>query len=155
MKTLHNSDAVQANQADLQYTMTATLRDESGNVKQVEQVHNTVTAVGKNMIADRLLAAPTLGVPTHMGIGTGTATATALGAELTRNALTSKTRSTNVVTMQGDYAAGTGTGAITEAGIFDAAAAGNTLLTTGFAAINKAASDTLQIVWTLTISSLS
>lgn len=152
METLHNADAVQANQADLQYTMTATLRDENGIVKQVEQVHNTVTQVGKNMIADRLLAAPTLGVPTHMGIGTGTATATALGLELTRNALTSKTRSTNVVTMQGDYAAGTGTGAITEAGIFDAAAAGNTLLTTGFAVINKAASDTLQIVWTLTIS---
>lgn len=147
-----SQSGVQANSMDLAYTMTAVLRDQHGNVKQTERVHNTVTANGKNAIADQLLAAPTLGKPTHMGIGTGTATATALQTEIDRNVLTSKTRSGAVVTFTGDWSAGDGTGAITEAGIFDASSAGNTLLTTAFAVINKGANDTLQIVWTLTIS---
>lgn len=145
-------DRIEANSQDLQYTMHAVLRDANGNVKDERSIHNAVTTAGKNMIADRLLASPTLGVPTHMGVGTGTPSATALGAELDRNALTSKTRSNAVVTMVGNWAAGDGTGAITEAGVFDAASAGNCHLTTSFAVINKGANDTLQITWTLTIS---
>lgn len=104
------------------------------------------------MIADRVLASPTLGVPTHMAIGTGTPTTTALGTELDRNALTSKTRSSNVVTMQGDWAAGDGTGSITEAGIFDAASTGNMHSSASFSVVTKGASDTLSIVWTWTVS---
>lgn len=130
----------------------AELRDQFGNVKQVRHVYNTVTTPGKNMIADRLLASPTLGVPTHMAIGTGSPSGTALGTELDRNALTSKTRSNAVVTMVGDWAAGDGTGAITESGVFDASSSGNMHLSTSFSVINKAASDSLQITWTLTIS---
>lgn len=145
-------DRIEANSSDLNYTMHAVLRDEHGNVKAERQIHNAVTTAGKNMIADRLLASPTLGVPTHMGIGTGTPSATDLGTALDRNALTSKTRSNAVVTMVGNWAAGDGTGAITEAGVFDAASAGNCHLTTSFAVINKGANDTLQITWTLTIS---
>jgi hypothetical protein len=71
---------------------------------------------------------------------------------LDRNALTSKTRSNAVVTMVGDWAAGDGTGAITEAGIFDAASAGNMWVSASFSTINKAAGDTLQITWTLTFA---
>lgn len=145
-------DSIEANSMDLNYTMHAVLRDASGAVKQEQTVHNTVTTAGKNAIADQLLASPTLGKPTHMGIGTGTPSGTALGTEIDRNALTSKTRSGAVVTMVGDWAAGDGTGAITEAGVSDASSAGNTLLTTSFSTINKGASDTLQITWTLTIS---
>ena len=148
----NTTDRIEANSMDLEYTMQAVLRDANGNVKQEVSVHNTVTTAGKNAIADQLLAAPTLGKPTHIGIGTGTPTATALGTEIDRNALTSKTRSGAVVTMQGDWAAGDGTGAITEAGIFDASSAGNCLTTTSFSVINKGANDTLQITWTLTIS---
>jgi hypothetical protein len=151
MKAQVNEQVV-ANSMDLAYTVRAILRDRDGNVKQDVTEHNTVTTAGKNAIADQLLAAPTLGKPTHMGIGTGTPSATALTTEIDRNALTSKTRSNAVVTMQGDWAAGDGTGAITEAGIADAASAGNFLLVTGFSVINKGANDTLQIVWTLTIS---
>lgn len=145
-------DAIQANSMDLEYTMHAVLRDAAGNVKTERKIHNTVTTAGKAAIADQLLASPTLGKPTHMGIGTGTPGASALGTEIDRNALTSKTRSGAVVTMTGDWAAGDGTGAITEAGVMDASSSGNTLLTTSFSVINKAAGDTLQIVWTLTVS---
>lgn len=128
------------------------LRDEFGNVKQIVNVYNTVTTAGKNGIADQILASPSLNKPTHMAIGTGTGGTTSLNTELDRNALTSKNRSGAVVTMVGDWAAGDGTGAITEAGVFDAASTGNMWLYTSFAVINKGASDTLSNSWTLTIS---
>lgn len=146
------SDGIKANSQELEYTMHAVLRDKLGNIKAEREIHNTVTTNGKNMIADRLLASPTLGVPTHMEIGTGSPAANALGTALDRNALTSKNRSGAVVTMIADWAAGDGTGAITEAGVFDAGSGGNMHLSSSFSAINKAASDTLSITWTLTIS---
>ena len=130
----------------------AVLKDAAGNIKETREGYNTVTTPGKNGIADQVLASPSLGKPTHMGIGTGTPSGTALGTELDRNALTSKTRSNAVVTMVGDWAAGDGTGAITEAGVFDASSTGNMWLSASFSVINKAAGDTLQISWTLTIA---
>lgn len=123
-----------------------------GTLKHSEDIHNTVTTAGKNMMADRLLASPTLGVPTHMAIGTGSPSVTALGTELDRNALTTKTRASNVVTMVGDWAAGDGTGAITEAGVFDASSSGNMHLSTSFSVVNKGASDVLSISWTWTVT---
>src|SRR3954452_2964641 len=108
------------------------LRDKYGNIKEERHIHNTVTTAGKQGIADQILASPTLGKPTHLGIGTGTGGTTALNTELDRNALTSKTRSGAVDTMVGDWAAGDGTGAITEAGLFDASSSGNMWLYTSF-----------------------
>lgn len=129
------------------------LRAPDGTIKETREC-NTVTTAGKNGAADQILASPTLGKPTHMAIGTGTPAATLLGTEINRNALTSKTRSGAVVTMVGDWAAGAGTGAITEAGIFDVATANtvNMWTSASFAVINKAAGDTLQITWTLTFA---
>lgn len=117
-----------------------------------QQEYNTVTTAGKNGIADQILATPTLGKPTHMAVGTGTGGTTALNTELDRNTLTSKTRSGAVVTMVGDWAAGDATGALTEAGVLTAGAAGDLWLYTTFDVVNKGANDALQITWTLTIS---
>lgn len=128
------------------------LRDKNGNIKDERYIENTVTTAGKAGIADQLLASPSLNKPTHMAIGTGSPAANALGTELDRNALTSKTRSGAVVTMQGDWAAADGTGALTEAGVADAASVGNFYLTNSFAVVNKLAADVLSIVWTLTVS---
>lgn len=127
-----------------------TVRGPDGQIKQQESLHNTVTTNGKAGAADQILASPSLGKPTHMAIGTGSPAANALGTELDRNALTSKTRSGAVVTMVGDWAAGDGTGAITEAGIFDASSTGNMWVSATFSVVNKAAGDTLSITWTLT-----
>lgn len=129
------------------------LRGPDGKVKHAS-THNLVTTAGKNGAADQILAAPTLSKPTHMAIGTGTPAATLLGAEIDRNALTSKLRSGAVVTMVGDWAAGDGTGAITEAGVFDIATANtvNMWMSASFAVVNKLAADTLQITWTLTFA---
>lgn len=126
------------------------LEHEDGSVEEWE-VENLVTTAGKAGIADQILLSPTLAKPTHMAIGTGTPAANALGAELDRNALTSKTRSGAVVTFACSWAAGEGTGALIEAGVFDAASVGNMWCSTTFAVKNKGAADTLTATWTLTI----
>ena len=93
---------------------------------------------------------------THQAIGTGTATAvvanTTLQTELVRVALTSTTVTANAIAYVATYAAGTGTGAITEAGMFDAASAGDMLCRTKFSVINKGADDSMTITWTVTVS---
>lgn len=146
------SDGVDVNSGHLDYNVHIVLRDKSGNIKDERYIHNTVTAAGKAGIADAILASPTLGKPTHMGVGTGTPAANALGTEADRNALTSKTRSGAVVTMVGDWAAGDATGALTEAGVFNASTSGDMWLSQSFSVINKSAADTLSISWTLTVS---
>ena len=133
------------------------LRGPDGKIKQRETIHNLIVTVGVNAIVEQLVAAPAIDPPTHMGIGTGStapaAGQTALsGTELDRNAFTSKNRSGAVLTMVADWAAGDGTGAITEAGIFNAASTGDMYARATFSAINKAAGDTLQITWTFTLS---
>ena len=50
------------------------------------------------------------------------------------------------------FGAGTGTGAITEAGLLNASSSGTLLCRTVFSVINKGANDTLGITWTVTIS---
>ena len=93
---------------------------------------------------------------THMALGTGTNAAavgdTTLQTEIDRNALTSTTVSTNTVAYGCTWAAGDGTGAITEAGLFDAASSGDMLARTVFSVVNKGASDSITITWTITIS---
>ena len=92
----------------------------------------------------------------HMAIGSNSTAAasgdSALGTELGRVALTSTTVSTNSVTYVGDFPAGTGTGAVVEAGILNASSSGTLLCRTVFSVVNKAAADTLKITWTLTVS---
>lgn len=129
-----------------------------GELKDSRERHNLIVTVGRNGITDRLLASPTIAVPTHMELGTGT-TAPAAGdtalqtvIAASRVALTSKTRSTNVLTMVGDWAAGTATNAaISEAGVFNAASGGDMYSRATFTAINKGASDTLKITWQWTV----
>ena len=50
------------------------------------------------------------------------------------------------------FEAGDGTGAVKEAGIFNAATGGDMLSRTTFAVVNKAADDTMAVTWTITLS---
>ncbi len=136
----------------LKWNMHIELFGKNGKKKDERFIHNTVTTAGKAGFADQVLASPTLAKMGWMAIGTSSPGATLLGTETARVAFTSKTRSSAVVTVVGDYAAGTGTGAITEAGTFDVVTANtvNMWMSASFAAINKGASDTLKITWTLT-----
>ena len=126
-----------------------------GQVKQEEEIKNLVVTVGKNFIASRMKDA-TATAMSHMAIGTGTTAAavgdTTLGTEAGRVALTSTTVTTNNVAYVATFPAGTGTGAITEAGILNAASAGTLLCRTVFSVINKGAADTLGITWTVTVN---
>jgi len=134
------------------------LFDEYGNVKE-QGSRNLVTNVGIAFITSRMIGT-TDAVASHMALGTGTtaaaATQTALVAEVGRVANTSATRVTTTVTNDSvDYVAtfnaGTATGAITEAGLFNAASAGTMIARTVFAVINKGALDSLVITWKITI----
>ena len=124
------------------------------NDEVVQEVPNLVVTAGKNYVADRIKNNST--VMSHMAIGTGTAAAaagnTALGSESARTALTSSTVSSNEIVYVDTFAAGVGTGAITEAGIFNASSGGTMLCRTVFSVVNKGASDAMTITWTVTVS---
>ena len=126
------------------------LTHEDGSEERWEK-DNVVTTAGKQGLADQIVSAPTLAKPTHMAVGTGSPSATALGTEIDRNALAGKTRSGAIITFTASWAAGDGTGTLTEAGVFDAASAGNMWCSTTFAAKPKGASDTLSATWTFTV----
>ena len=146
----------QRSRIEIEGEVYALLRDAHGLIKAERHVDNLIVTTGLNAIIERLDSSPATSQPTHMAIGTGTNAAaagdTALQTELDRNALTSNTSSTNVLTMVGDWAAGDGTGAITEAGVLNAASSGTLYSRAVFSAINKGASDTLQITWTYTLT---
>jgi len=132
-----------------------TVTNPEGNVKQEVVVPNLVVTTGKNLIASRLKDT-TDAAMSHMAIGTGSTAAaagdTALGTEAGRVALTSTTVTTNSVAYVASFGAGTGTGAITEAGLLNASSGGTLLCRTVFSVINKGAADTLGITWTVTVS---
>ena len=126
-----------------------------GQVKEEHDFKNLVVTVGKNFVASRMVGA-TAAVMSNMAVGSGTTAAaagdTALGSELGRVALSSGLASGAVVTYAATFPAGTGTGAVTEAGIFNAGTAGTMLCRTVFSVVNKGADDAMNITWTVTIS---
>jgi outer membrane protein assembly factor BamB len=126
-----------------------------GKVKEEHEFKNLVVTVGKNFVASRMVGTASA-VMSHMAVGSNNTAAaagdTALGAELGRVALSTSVATTNVVTYTATFPAGTGTGAIVEAGIFNASSAGTMLCRTVFAVVNKGVDDALSITWTITIS---
>jgi hypothetical protein len=135
-------------------TLGIVLTDENGNLKQELNVTNLVVDTGLDYIASRMKDA-TATAMTHMAIGSGTTDPapadTALQTQLGRVSLTSTTVTGNSVAYIASFAAGTGTGAVTEAGIFNASSGGTMLCRTEFAVINKAAGDSMTITWTVTV----
>lgn len=132
------------------------VRDEiTGAIKQEFTVPNLVVDTGLAYIAGRMKDTSDAAM-THMAVGTDNTAAaagnTALGSELAIQALTSTTVTANSVAYVATYPAGTGTGALTEAGIFNAASSGTMLCRTVYDVINKGAADSMTVTWTITIS---
>jgi len=128
-----------------------------GAVKDSREIKNLVVTVGKNYIASRMKDA-TATAMTHMELGTGT-TAAAVGDTTLQTAiagslvaLASTTVTTNAIAYVASFPAGTGTGAVTEAGVFNAASAGTMLCRTVFSDVNKGAADAMSVTWTITVS---
>ena len=125
-----------------------------GQIKHEQTIKNLVVTTGKQFIASRMTGTTT--AMSHMAVGSGTTAAaagdTALGTELGRVALTSATTTGAVTTYVASFPAGTGTGAVTEAGVFNAASAGTMLCRTVFAVVNKGVDDGMTITWAITVS---
>jgi hypothetical protein len=131
------------------------LLDENGNQKDYRKVNNLVVAVGKDTIASRMVG-NTTAIMSHMAVGTSntaaTTSQTTLGTEVGRVVLDSTTRSSNTITYVATFGAGTGTGALTEAGILNASSSGDLLCRTVFGVVTKAAGDTVVITWNVTVA---
>jgi hypothetical protein len=139
----------------IQGNLEITLLDEAQQIKDQRKVKNLVVAVGKDVIAARLLG-NTLAVMSHMAVGNSNVapavSQTTLSSELARVAIGSSSRASNTVTYSATFPAGVGTGALVEAGIFNAASTGNMLCRTSFSVVNKGASDTVVITWNVTVA---
>ena len=109
------------------------------NGQTVQKIDNLVVTAGKVFVASRMKDAAAVGN-------------TALGAESARVALTSTTPSSATVVYVATFPAGTGTAALTEAGILNASSGGTMLCRTVFTAINKGSADAMTVTWTITVS---
>jgi hypothetical protein len=131
------------------------VRDDAGKIKQEFTVPNLVVDTGLDFIASRMKDTSATAM-SHMGVGTGSTAAssadTALGTQLARVALASTTVTDNSISYVATFPAGTGTGALTEAGTFNASSGGTMLCRTVFAVINKGPADSMTVTWTVTIS---
>ena len=125
------------------------------NGEVVHEVSNLVTTVGLNYIADRMEGTGET-VMSHMAVGTNNTAAalgdTTLNTEIARVALSSTTVTADEVAYAATFPAGTGTGALVEAGILNNSSGGSLLARTVFSTINKGASDSVTITWTITIA---
>jgi hypothetical protein len=136
------------------------LTDKDGNVTE-KIIDNTFTDVGNIHVADQLADTPTEAKMGFMAIGTGdtpfTVGSTTLNSELDRNALSAgypeqrDPADDNEVVYKANWAAGDGTGAITEAGIFNSSGAGTLLCCSTFPVVNKGADDSLEITWEISV----
>jgi roadblock/LC7 domain-containing protein len=132
-----------------------------GKLKKSHINKNLVVTVGKTALA-AWLAAATQSAPfmPYVGLGTGVGAAaagdTALGTEFSGGGyariLGTVTSAGAVLQNVATFPAGNGTGAVTEAGLFSALTSGTLMARQVFSVYNKAASDSLQITWTLTFS---
>ena len=132
------------------------LKNDDGSVKDSRTIKNLVVNDGLNFIVSRMKDT-TQGAMSHMAVGSSTTAAAAGQTDLvsvlgSREALDSTAVSTNTITYVSSFEAGEGTGAVTEAGIFNASSSGDMLCRTVFSVVNKQATDSMTITWTITLT---
>ena len=141
----------------LKGSLELTLKKANGDV-EVRRKDNIIVNAGFDFISDAIgRATGRPAVMSHIAVGTGTtapaASQTALVTEISRLAATyAHTAGTKVFTFTATFAAGVATGAITEAGVFNASSAGTMLDRVTFAVVNKGSDDTLTATFTFTMS---
>ena len=133
--------------------------DQEGKLKDERRGQNVITSDGKEALASYLRSAAVSLVTNpfvQVAIGTGStseaASDTALGTELARTTGTASYTSGAIYEVRATFAAGTGTGAITEYGLFNSSAAGTMLSRDVESVINKGASDSLVATLQITLS---
>lgn len=136
-----------------------TLYGPDGQVKDQRQGFNVVTTVGKEFLASFLnsaCAAAATFTGKYIAVGSdATAEAvgnTSLGVELSRHTGTASYISGQIFQITATFAAGSGTGAIAEYGLYSSNTAGTLIARDTESVINKGASDTLTVTAQLTLS---
>jgi hypothetical protein len=138
---------------------TLELHGPDGELKAKEAGSNVVCTNGKEFLANFLHSAalaPATFTMRYVGIGTDstaeTAANTTLGVEIARHTGTVSYVSNQIYQVKATFAAGLGTGAIVEYGLFSSNTAGVMLARDTEAVINKGASDTLTVTAQFSIS---
>jgi hypothetical protein len=131
------------------------LIDQKGHIKETREIKNLVVSTGLTFICSRM-ADTSSNVMSHMALGSGTTAAAANQTDLvsilgSREALDSTSASSNTITYVASFEAGDATGAVTEAGLFNASSGGTMLCRTVFSVVNKGAQDILNITWVITL----
>jgi hypothetical protein len=137
------------------------LKDKDGQIKDQRHIENLVVNTGLAFLISRAVGT-SKAVMSHMGLGSNAVAAAAANTDLgsilgAREVLDSSTISgTNneKVIYVSSFEAGDATGAVTEAGIFNALTAGDMLCRTVFAVVNKGADDTMAVTWTITLAAV-
>ena len=136
----------------------AELYDADGRLKQKVEGSNVVCTNGKEFLASFLnvaAAGATQFTMKYLAIGAGataeSASDTALGSELSRHTGTVSYVSNQIYQVKATFAAGSGTGAVAEYGLFSANTAGTMISRDTESVINKGALDTLTVTYQLSI----
>ena len=131
----------------------------------VKELHisNLITNTGKAFMAARINDASALDPMTYIAVGTGTTAAnasdTALGSEISDSGLSRAsatvsrtTTDTSLDTAQLVHTfTASGSKAVTESGVFNAASSGIMLCRQVFSAINVISGDTLEMTWKIDV----
>jgi len=137
----------------------ATVYGPDGQIKDHVAGPNVVCTNGKEFLAS-FLSSAAAGASTftqrYVAVGTGTgaeaASDTALGTEVARQTGTASYVSNQIYQVTATFATNSAVGAITEYGMFGSNTAGTMLSRDVEAAVNVGASDTLTVVYQLTLS---
>ena len=145
----------------LKGTVNLCVRGADGLVKEDRTIENLVVNAGLAYIISRMVGTAKPAI-SHMALGAATTAAASTQTDLiamlgAREALDSTTitgTNNEKVVYVASFEAGDATGAVTEAGLFNAATGGDMLCRTVFAVVNKAADDTMTVTWTITVSAV-
>lgn len=131
-------------------------KDSTGAVISDFEQPNLIVTTGITQISQLIANNVAVTAPTHMAVGTNagapSAGETTLVTEVGRVALTSTTAGASTIVYVATFLPGVGTGNLNEGGLFNAGAAGTMTCRTLFAAtVPKAAGDTVEVTWTITV----
>jgi hypothetical protein len=134
-------------------------RFNNGKLLETRELKNLVVTTGRSYITSRMRDASTT-VMSHIAVGTGAVAPatgnTTLGTETGRSAGTTSQQTTlttdDTYQISATFAAGIATGALTEAGIFNAGSGGIMASRVTFPVVNKAADDAITITWKIQIT---
>ena len=131
------------------------LYDKEGTLKEYRKVKNLTVNAGFSAVCD-MMGSGNVEPFAYCAIGTGTtapdATDTSLESEVARVQGGYTKVSNTVWKNEATFGAGTGTGAITESGLFNSSSSGTMLCRQTFAVINKGDNDTLVVTWQYRLS---